>query len=72
MAQIIPMNSKLQIRCKAGTLSSGADQIKSVTLAGVSRSAEAAALAGVSSAVAGLIDWPVVETLRVDTSVVEG
>lgn len=63
-------NCKLQIRTKAGTLPSGKDKVRSVTLAGIDQSAEAQLLLDISGAVGTLVTNPVLETYRIDASLV--
>ena len=59
-------NCKMQIKTKAGTLDSGRDKVKSITLSGVSSTAEAQTLLDVSGAIGAVISYPVLETYRVD------
>ncbi len=56
----------LQIKTKAGTLSSGADSVKTITLGGANMSADADTVLGLSDAIATVISNPVLEVLRVD------
>lgn len=68
MASITLESSKLQLRCKAGELESGKDKISSISLTGISASSEAANLMGVSNAIGDVSAYPILETLRIDTS----
>ncbi len=70
MAKIALKSCKLQIKTKAGTLSSGADSVKSISLKGANQAAEAQLLLDVSDALAELITTPVLEVLRVDENLV--
>ncbi len=71
MAATIALKScKMQIRTKTGTLTSGADAVKSISLTGIDQSAGADALLGVSDALASVISTPVIEVLRVDENLV--
>ncbi len=71
MAATIELQScKLQIRTKAGTLDSGKDKVKSITLAGVSDEASAATLLGVSGAIGSVIANPVLNVYRIDENLV--
>ncbi len=71
MAASIALKScKLQIRTKTGTLTSGADAVKSISLTGISQEAEAQNLLDVSDALGSVISTPVIEVLRVDENLV--
>ncbi|MDY3869002.1 MAG: DUF1659 domain-containing protein [Pyramidobacter sp.] len=67
---ITPIDSTLRIKTKTGTLESGADQIRSVSLSGVDRNADAQLLMDVTNAIGGLIAAPVVGVLRIDENAV--
>ena len=69
-AVITPIDSKLQIKTRVGTLSSGADKIKSISLDGIDESADGQLLLDVAGAIAGVITAPVVKIVRVDEKLV--
>ncbi len=70
MAGIALKSCKLQIRTKTGTLASGADSVKSISLKGANQTAEAATVLALSDAIASVISTPVIEVLRVDENLV--
>ena len=69
-AVITPIDSKLQIKTTVGTLASGADKVKSVSLKGIDASADGQLLLDVSNAIGGVITAPVVKIVRVDEKLV--
>jgi hypothetical protein len=70
MANITLKDCRLQVRTKAGTLASGKDKVKSISLKGVSHEAEAQKLLDVSNAFGAVIKNPVLEVVRVDENLV--
>ena len=71
MATLALESAKLQVKYKAGTLASGKDSVKSVTLPGASVNASAAVVKGGSDPLGTVIAYPVAGTYRVDTYMVE-
>lgn len=69
-ATIVLQKCDLQMKRKIGTLDSGRDKIQSLTLDGVSDEASGATLLGVSTAIAGVIDDPIVAVYRNDQNLV--
>lgn len=68
MATATLQSAKLQMRLIDGTLSSGKNKIRSITLKGVMASADKVDnLAGVAGAIVGLTGKSGLENLRVDT-----
>ncbi len=70
MAGIALKSCKLQIKTKTGTLSSGADAVKSISLKGANQAADAQTLMDMTNAIASVISTPVLEVLRVDENLV--
>lgn len=69
-AIITPIGSTLQVKTKVGTLSSGADKIRSISFSGIDESANGQLLLDVSAAIAGVIDAPVIKNERVDRKLI--
>lgn len=64
-------DSKMQIKTKVGTLDSGRDKVATITLTGVSSTADAQKLLNVSGAIGSVIAAPVLEDWKVDSSLIK-
>lgn len=70
MSGIALKSCQIKISCKAGTLASGSDSLKTITLKGANQSADAETVLEVSDAIGSVISLPILETTRVDTMLV--
>ncbi|ADE57856.1 MULTISPECIES: DUF1659 domain-containing protein [Aminobacterium] len=71
MEVYIPMESRLQIRVNIGFDDNGDPVTRSLNFADVQSEAVALNVAAVSAALGGLLDYPITETRKIDTNVVE-
>ncbi len=70
MAEYTIASSRLSLRLQVGTNDEGRPILRSLSLRDVSSDAAADDVAGVSTALGALFDYPIVETSKIDTSLV--
>ena len=70
MAEFINASSRLSLRVQIGTNDEGRPILRSLSLRDVSDDAVADDVAAVSSAIGALLDYPIVETSKIDTDLV--
>ena len=70
MAEFINASSRLSLRVQIGTNDEGRPILRSLSLRDVSDDAIADDVAAVSSAIGALLDYPIVETSKIDTDLV--
>ena len=70
MAEYIIASSRLSLRLQVGTNDEGRPILRSLSLRDVSSDAAADDVADVSNALGALLDYPIVETSKIDTSLV--
>jgi len=70
MAEYTIASSRLSLRLQVGTNDEGRPILRSLSLRDVSSDAAADDVADVSIALGALLDYPIVETSKIDTSLV--
>lgn len=70
MAEFINASSRVSLRVQIGTNDEGRPILRSLSLRDVSDDAVADDVADVSSAIGSLLDYPIVETSKIDTDLV--
>ncbi len=70
MAEFINASSRVSLRVQIGTNDEGRPILRSLSLRDVSDDAVADDVADVSSAIGNLLDYPIVETSKIDTDLV--
>jgi len=70
MAEYTIASSRLSLRLQVGTNDEGRPILRSLSLRDVSSDAAADDVADVSNALGALLDYPIVETSKIDTSLV--
>ncbi|MFA6882092.1 MAG: DUF1659 domain-containing protein [Aminobacterium sp.] len=71
MAAYLPLESRLQLRVNIGSNESEDPILRSINFSGVSSDVEAEKVATISTVLESLLEYPVAETRKVDTDVVE-
>jgi len=70
MAEYTNASSRVSLRVQIGTNDEGRPILRSLSLRDVSDDAVADDVAAVSSAIGALLDYPIVETSKIDTDLV--
>ena len=70
MAEYTIASSRLSLRLQVGTNDEGRPILRSLSLRDVSSDAAANNVAAVTTALGALLDYPIVETSKIDTSLV--
>lgn len=70
MAEYTNASSRVSLRVQIGTNDEGRPIVRSLSLRDVSDDAVADDVAAVSSAIGALLDYPIVETSKIDTDLV--
>ncbi len=70
MAEYTNASSRVSLRVQIGTNDEGRPILRSLSLRDVSSDAAADDVADVSTALGALLDYPIVETSKIDTSLV--
>ena len=70
MAEFINASSRVSLRVQIGTNDEGRPILRSLSLRDVSGDAIADDVAAVSTAIGALLDYPIVETSKIDTDLV--
>jgi hypothetical protein len=70
MAEYTNASSRVSLRVQIGTNDEGRPILRSLSLRDVSDDAIADDVAAVSSAIGALLDYPIVETIKIDTDLV--